>query len=321
MRSQFTLAALLSVSIVLLQACTTSNRPGEIAFLSKQKGAQWHIYMMSVDGSNVTQLQSGLVEDGCPVWSHSGHQIMFVSSNGMGSEHRQRNIYIANIQNSEVAQVTFGDSGISGASWSPDESRILYTAGPKVYPINIYMMNTDGSNVVQLTNHFSQDRTPVWSPDGQYILFSSNPSNIHGENPNYDIYVMGANGSNIKRLTDSSELDYTANPPNDLGPVWSPDGQYIAFYSTRLDEKFHTGANIFVMNADGSHRVQLTHSTAPIQNISPAWSLDGHRIAFASNRDHLDSLNIFDIYVMNADGSNMVRMTSGGNNLCPNWRP
>ena len=57
------------------------------------------------------------------------------------------------------------------------------------------------------------------------------------------------------------------------------------------------------MNADGSNQTNLTNNTAP--DIEPAWSPDGTRIAFHSERDGNG-----DIYVMNANGSNQTQLTN-----------
>ena len=85
-------------------------------------------------------------------------------------------------------------------------------------------------------------------------------------------------------------------------PVWSPDGERIAFVSSR-DDNFE----IYVMNADGSEPANLTNNSA--DDYSPAWSPDGKYIAFVSKRDGNRDGNR-EIYVMKADGSEPTNLTS-----------
>jgi Tol biopolymer transport system component len=74
-------------------------------------------------------------------------------------------------------------------------------------------------------------------------------------------------------------------------------------------------SDIWVMDPDGSNRVQLT--TDPASDLVPAWSPDGTKIAFRSNRD-----GNFEIYVMNADGSGQTRLTSNtAADTDPAWSP
>ena len=87
----------------------------------------------------------------------------------------------------------------------------------------------------------------------------------------------------------------------------------IAFASDR------SGAfNIFTMSIDGSGVTQLTHDAAPDFSTLPAWSPDGSKIAFASNRNR--SSTGLDIWVMNADGSSPTRLTNtAGQNARAAW--
>jgi Tol biopolymer transport system component len=79
---------------------------------------------------------------------------------------------------------------------------------------------------------------------------------------------------------------------------------------------FVRDGQIHLVHSDGTGLVQLTHTGDSVSNLDPAWSPDGQRLAFTSNR-----AGDWDIYVMNADGSDVVRRTSGGSNTQPAWAP
>ena len=94
-------------------------------------------------------------------------------------------------------------------------------------------------------------------------------------------------------LTPGTNKFYLYTPEwSDTHPAWSPDGRRIAFSSNRAGTW-----EIFVMNADGSAPVQLTHT--PVPKGSPAWSPDGAFIAYHGVSDDTGRRN-FDIYVRNA---------------------
>jgi Tol biopolymer transport system component len=124
-----------------------------------------------------------------------------------------------------------------------------------------------------------------------------------------NIFTMCPDGSRERQLTsDVSSNSY---------PSWSPNRSRIAFQSLR-------GENweIYVMNADGSNPVNLTGSQgdpgAGFQTDQhPSWSPDGSRIAFSSSRTGEG-----DIYVMDADGANLERVTTDpAPELQPAWSP
>jgi len=130
----------------------------------------------------------------------------------------------------------------------------------------------------------------------------------HNVSGKFQIAVLNLETLEMTPLTEFGE-------PGDAEPDWSPDGRTIAFISGRnrgLDFE------IFLMNADGSQpRPIISPPHTNSGNYSPRFSPDGRRIAFHTNRD-----GNMEIYVANADGSNLVNISRHpANDAAPSWSP
>lgn len=170
----------------------------------------------------------------------------------------------------------------------------------------IYSIDKEGHQV-RLTNNPAEDIDPAWSPDGKRIAFASERDGMSR------VYVMDADGSNVVQLTRDGRFTFS--------PTWSPDGKRIAF-STQLNGQL----GIYIVDADGGSP-NLTHVGFDIGwNAYPAWSPDGKKIAFVSDDRAYDFL--YDLYSMNADGSEITPLIVGPffypNNMFyfqPAWSP
>ena len=249
-----------------------------------------------------------------------------------------------------------GTASQSRPRLSPDGAKIVYAeTGEDGFNTDVYVMDVDGSNRVNLSNfpadpaaiyncRFAdpstgtrnsarcRDTSPAWSPDGRHIAF------ISGRGGRDELYLMNADGTNQTLLP--SKL--SAAPNDERGfygqPSWSPDGSKIVYsYGTDYPPYFDPRAQqteIAVLTlerqeAEGNvtfsvtSDVQLTEN--PVFDLAPAWSPDGSKIAF-----HRYDPNLFphgndnsDLYVMNADGSNQVNLTSttDRHETLPVWSP
>ena len=184
-------------------------------------------------------------------------------------------------------RVTNNEQSDATPKYSPDGQRIAFQRTDN----QIWTMDADGGNEVQLTTT-GTNSPGSWSPDGGQIVFQSN------RDGNNEIYKMNANGAQQTRLTNV--------PQPDQFPAWSPDGTKILFRSNR-----DGNPNLYTMDPTGANQRRLTDH--PEEESGPAWSPDGSQIAFHTDRDEIPprpGLNRnLEIYRMDADGSNLTRLT------------
>src|ERR1041385_218307 len=273
--------------------------------------------------ANMRQLTFG-GENAEAYFSSDGKQLIFQSTrDGHGCDQ----IYAMNVDGSNVKMLLNGEGRTTCSYFYPNGKRILYSSthrGDKqcpprpdyskgyvwaVYPTyDIFIANLDGSNAKQLTNTPGYDAETTITLDGKKLVFTS----MRGGD--LDVYTMDADGKNVRQLT--NELGY------DGGPFWSYDGKqivYRAYHPKNEEEKKDyldllkqnlirpTTLEIWVMNADGSNKRQVTSNGKA--NFGPYFFPDGKRIIFASNMDDSKGGRNFDLYKINVDGTGLERIT------------
>ena len=271
-----------------------------IFFSSTRHRETADIYVQSVSGSAVTQLTAHPAQDVMPAASADGSRIAF-ASNREGSW----DIFTMPAAGGSPTRITSDPSPELHPSWSNDGSRLAYCKlGERSGRWEIWI--TDISKPAAHT-FVSYGLFPKWHPTEDRILFQR--SRERGERY-FSIWTIDLEGGEAVRPTEIASTSDVAF----INPAWSPDGSRIvcAAVTETSPEDFAANPNaralppvrsdIWVFNADGSGRVNLTGGW--YVNTMPAWAPDG-RIYFVSDRGGAET-----IWSLAPDGPSMAPTTA-----------
>lgn len=163
---------------------------------------------------------------------------------------------------------------------------IVFTSvDPETGEWDLFSMNPDGSERKRITTGYDWPAFADISPDGSKIAFSAQ---VEGT---WYIFTIDKDGSNLVQVTDFSSANSS----------WHPDGQQLVFNSDHDDEPKDT-PDLWVMNLDGTGLTEVLDDP-PIPDFYGKWSPDGSKILYTSGAENQD------IFVMDADGSNVTQLT------------
>ncbi|HEY6047074.1 MAG TPA: hypothetical protein VIU65_10760, partial [Pyrinomonadaceae bacterium] len=221
-----------------------------IAFLSdREKDGERQVWMMMADGGEawaVTAHKGGV--SGFR-FSPDGKRLLLTSTDQASKEEEDRkkvkddtmvidhdikmtHLWLFDLAKKEEKRLTEGDYTISDPQWSPDGTRITYTARPTPKAddgglSDVWVVTIADGNKSKLENTPASSDNARWSPDGQWIAFTGNRDPDVGVSTTY-LYLVPAAGGAPKELTAKSDLNIGT-------PVWSRDGKMIYFSTNVLE--------------------------------------------------------------------------------------
>jgi len=195
---------------------------------------------------------------------------------------------------------------------SPDGQWIAF-ASKRSGNMDIWIKPAAGGSAVQITTHRTDDIMPSWSPDGKTLVFVSYRDDALG-----DLWFVSVSKGRYGYSVKGKPFKITNYLGLDITPVFSPEGQYVAFTSDRAGEK-----NIYLYKLRNNQIYQITKNGG----INPTWSFDkGKRLGFVSFNEQTSNGQIFfaeiDYSQPDPELINIFPVTSGQtNDAFPFWNP
>ena len=296
----------------IVEMKTTCQKPvrsclgTQLLFTTYASDDYCELYSVNTDGTGLTlidRINNGYLS--YADWSPDDKQIVYTKTK-LSSDGRNKSdliIYntsdgthkIVNVLGEEKHNPKFSPNGMQIAYCATVPSDTLFMFSHRNH--HIFIVDVNGENNSLLIEEAS---APKWSPLGNKIVYLSS-----GLNGSSQIFVANSDGNNQQQLTSSVapglwDSGFPRNGNED--PQWTLDGNKIVYVSWENGK-----AEIFIINADGSNKTQLT--TAEFRDDSPEVTPDGQYILFSSRRS--DMMNN-GICVMALDGNNQQVLSNVG---------
>ena len=277
-------------------ACQTSGHG--IVYVSEVDGDA-DVYLVDPDSGEsapLERLPSSTESE--PRWSPDGKFVAFVSGEPGNSDVR----VVAVGEAGAIPRLSSPDGNEEAPRWNAEGDQIAYVTDLDGHS-DVYVSALEGGSPVRITADETEEFLGDWSPDGEWLVFTR-----RGNEESRGLWLRNPAGVNLFRLTSD----------DDVGPVWSPDGDAIAF----------------VRNVDGNRDIYLLLPeedddwrgpvkaqpliTSPEADHSPDWAPDGDTLVYVSERDGNP-----EIYTLESDEDNPPQRltTNEAEDSQPVWSP
>ncbi len=294
------------------------------------------IWIMNADGSRNRFLLKG----GAPVWSPDGKRLAFIAP----GQPQGAQIFVKWMDTGgEATQLTRLERSPSNIAWSPDGKKIAFNMlvpakfsmrpnlpqrpdGAKwieaprfVDKLNyrsdgsgynsegythIFTISEAGGVPRQITDGDFNHNAPEWMPDSNTLVFSG----VRKADAEYirfgqEIYSANLNTNQIKQLTDRDGQD--------VQPAVSPNGKFIAYTGSDLNDDTYNVSKLYLMDADGNNKKVLTENfdRAPFGLM---WADDNSGVYYSTEDKGTNNL-----YFSTVSGNAPKQITSGNHQLLP----
>jgi Tol biopolymer transport system component len=321
---------------------------GDLVAFESYEGGTFHIWVMKPDGTGLRQLTNGHGDDRDPQFSPDGRKIAFSSDRAFAGSY---DIWVVDVDGGQLTQWTSNGLDEFEPTWSPDGAEIAFVSGTGSTGTQIEAVNTMGTRrTVVVAPTGTRLNSPSWSPDGTriaYLQFGNNKSQlmvsgvkVGTSDDVFPFYPRWLSNDQILYTADGKirvtsvstgatreipfQAQFTLVQPSFVpkrfdfdshnrhqvkgivSPALAPDRKRIVFEALN---------QLWVMEI-GKKPLQLTNDN--YYKEDPAWSPDGKRIAFSSDKSGIENIYVLDISTRQEQRVTSLRTAAA---VSPAWSP
>ena len=239
-----------------------------------------NLWLVDAEGGEPYRFTVGEQRDTTPRWSPDGQQIAFLSNR---DDEQQPQLYLIPVDGGEARQLTDLEGEFSSFEWSPQGDRLVIQFRADEPAAE----EREDEELGVVYRHFERI---FYARDGRGYLPKAR----------WHLWTVDAESGEAQQLTEGDVFD-------EINPTWSPDGERITFCSNHSDQPDldPDAVDLFVIPAEGG---EAQHIPTPIgQKRLPAFSPEGHRLAYIGQEGRSDWWKDQDLWIVPVDGSESAR--------------
>ncbi len=262
-----------------------------------------HIWIASIETTEINQFTYGLGSDSNPIWSPDGKTIFFLSNREVeGQEENVMRLWAISAQGGEARVISQAKYSIESPKLSPDGKQVLF------------LSNIEEDSEARGD---SEETDVLWI---KKLIFKRD--GVHKFNPNTrkHVFVAPINGGEPQQVT-RGPFDVTSAD-------WSPEGNHIAFVSDLEDYDRSSIRDVYVISADGGSPRKISNGKIMAGTVS--WSPDGNRLAYTGHEPYGQNYRGWrnsEIWLVSAEGGEPENLTASFDrtirsySMAPIWGP